>query len=266
MKPDYSETNPALDARVVPLFPFKPHLYIFMRYCLFHPDYAPFVPFGEQFPLAEKIVDDFKDTVLTVGDISRYVIAFVEKRNPSPPGVTQGARLAAAHRARTQNAPKSIPALADLFLEELKVESPEVNADNALTAIRDLVDECAFPKEGEAVTIRELWERSNSGTITAQQYSPQGSGTQDDSNGDNEDMGETRPDGAADFGLEDLFAIEQPKVSGPRRGTLTGLFSRQTIAGDVQSEEIGSDEKAIVLTPRVKTPVSLGGLFNRRKS
>jgi hypothetical protein len=166
MKADYSPLNPALDPQIVPLFPFPPHLWAFMRLVLFHPDYAPHIPREDQIKLAEFILSSFKNHVLTVGDIYYYTALFVEKRNPSPPRIT---------RSQLLQKPKAEPifdlfdnSIATTIAETLKEnEDPEINSQRASTALYDVFEACAPPKQTD--TIQALWERSTSGTIGNQQ-------------------------------------------------------------------------------------------------
>ena len=182
MTADYSALNPNLDKRVIPLFPYDGHLWAYMRCVLFHPDYAPFIPFGEQFPLAEKIVNDYKGYVLTVGDIIYYVACFVEKREPSPPGVTRSTLTHAPRKIAQQSGISDLltaepnTAFARLMDGIKQHGDPDINAQKLTSTLYDLIDECAPPKETAAVkqtarTIQDFWERSESGTIRNEQRS-----------------------------------------------------------------------------------------------
>jgi len=143
MQADYSELNPALDPRIAPLFPFKGHLWAFMRCVLFHPDYSPFIPREEQFGLATRIIEEYKNYVLTVGDIYYYVACFVEKRDPAPPGVTRSTIASPPRRVPLKNSAVANLLEDDDFLSNLSVDKePEVNAQIAVTAICNLADIC----------------------------------------------------------------------------------------------------------------------------
>lgn len=154
MKADYSELNPKLDQRIIPLFPFKPHLWAFMRLTLFHPDYAPFVPFGEQITLAEFILNNYKGNVLTVGDLYYYTALYVEKKNPPPRGVRRSATLSEPKKSSLTSGLDDLfdekPNTTDLILKTIKgPNEPETNTESALSALYDLFEDCAPPKEKE---------------------------------------------------------------------------------------------------------------------
>jgi len=169
MQADYSEINPKLNSAVTALFPYTAHLHAFMRCVLFHPDYSPYISFGEQLTIAQHIVDDYKNHVLTVGAIYYYIACFVEKRNPAPPGITRSTLL---------NKPKKTT-ISDSGFSELFTESPakqpfinddpDITSQNIMSSLYNVVDKAAPPKVTQ--TIQQLYERSTQGTIHASQLS-----------------------------------------------------------------------------------------------
>ena len=169
MQADYSELNPKLNSGVIPLFPYPAHLHAYMRCVLFHPDYSPYISFGEQLSLAQHIVNDYKDYILTVGDIYYYVACFVEKRNPAPPGVTRSTLLNKPHKTKLKDS-----GFSELFTNEITPESlastpQEIISQKIMSNLYDIFDNAAPPKGTK--TIQQLWERSTQGTIHANQIS-----------------------------------------------------------------------------------------------
>jgi len=169
MQAGYSEINPKLNSAVIALFPYTAHLHAFMRCVLFHPDYSPYISFGEQLTIAQHIVDDYKNHVLTVGAIYYYIACFVEKRNPAPPGITRSPLL---------NKPKkttiSDSGFSELFTEDLRSQplvnnDPDITSQNIMSSLYNVFDKAAPPKVTQ--TIQQLYERSTQGTIHASQLS-----------------------------------------------------------------------------------------------
>ena len=284
---DYSTLNPNLDKRVIPLFPYDGHLWAYMRCVLFHPDYAPFIPFGEQFPLAERIVNDHKGYVLTVGDIIYYVACFVEKREPSPPGVT---RSTLTHAPRKIPQQSGINALFDAAFNDdnaahtgfsilttaLKQNAnPEVNTQKLTSTFYDLLDECAPPKETAAVkhaakTIQDLWERSESGTIGNGQINRGASAPAaprtsllPHENQASPAQSTLRNENAL-LELDALFceAPEPTQKPDKKPPSLSGLFSPQ--AARIESDmEASPQETPASLPPEKPLMKQLGGLFKK---
>ena len=268
MTADYSALNPNLDKRVIPLFPYDGHLWAYMRCVLFHPDYAPFIPFGEQFPLAEKIVNDYKGYVLTVGDIIYYVACFVEKREPSPPGVTRSTLTRAPRKIAQQSGISDLltaepnTAFAHLMDGIKQNADPDINAQKLTSTLYDLIDECAPPKETAAVkqtarTIQDFWERSESGTIRNEQRSCI------------QPANRTAPTGpiagakSAPLELDALFCDKTANSEKPivQPKSLTGLFAPKAIR--IESNLEAAAEKAP--SGNSKTLIGkLGGLFSKQ--
>jgi hypothetical protein len=237
------ELNPALDPRVVPLFPHAPHLYAFMRCVVFHPDYSPFIPFGEQLPLARKIVDEHKGYILTVGDIIYYCAGYAEKRNPAPPGVTRAHMI---HPPRKTTAQQTIFAgllddettlaedTSDVFAF-LRDAEPEIATQTVLTGIYNLLaDNPAAPKE-ENANDTERGNRSGDEGNLLGQGNLRAAGHDDD-----------KPPSAPDD-VSQSRAPAQGQVPA-RASKLAGLFSHGKPQGEIQT----------------KKPGLLGGLFTKQ--
>jgi hypothetical protein len=271
MKPDYSEFNPALDSRIPPLFPFKGHLWAFMRCVLFHPDYAPFIPFGEQFTLATKIVNEYKNHILTVGDIYYSVACYVEKKDPTPRGVTRAVLL-----SPTTKIPLSHSAIGGLLNDEDL--QPEITGQK----ITDLFETApASSPKGETNTIQQLWENSESGTI----YGSQFIATHRNNVPSNRESEQATQKFSIDIQMGNLFEDVSEEE--------TAHLSRQNVSSAIQTENIQSgifttgksdstarsdkillgglftpakkEEKSSPTPQAVKSKLSLRGLFNKEK-
>src|SRR5271157_2002846 len=170
MQADYSEINPKLNSAVIALFPYTAHLHAFMRCVLFHPDYSPYISFGEQLTIAQHIVNDYKNHVLTVGAIYYYIACFVEKRNPAPPGITRSTLLSKPKKTTISDS-----GFSELFTESplkqpLINNDPDITSQNIMSSLYNVFDKAAPPKVTQ--TIQQLYERSTQGTIYASQLSP----------------------------------------------------------------------------------------------
>lgn len=283
MKADYTPLNPRLDPRVVPLFPYAAHLHAFMRCVLFHPDYSPFISFEEQFPLATKIVNDHSGFILTVGDVIYYVACFVEKRNPAPPGVRRSSIVHPPRKISIQNtgigglladdtptaSSGTNNALAYLTSSLKSPTNPEIDTQNALTSLYSLIGEdCAPPKETAAVkremqTIQEVWEKSTSGTIRAEQFN-----TSKNPAHISKTLG--RISHGTSFAFKDLCCDAPAQLTKPENiqsetpRNLSSLFAAKT----TQPQNIPaspSEETEIKPVQKETLTLRLGNLFNKEQ-
>jgi hypothetical protein len=259
---DYTELNPALDPRIPQLFPFKGHLWAFMRCVLFHPDYSPFILREEQFTLATRIIEDYKNYVLTVGDIYYYVACFVEKRDPAPPGVTRSAIAAPPRKIPLQNSAIANLLEDDDIISNLSVDKePEVNAQIAVTAICNLADICI----AEAQQTGHI----ENGTLPAIQLGTDNAGLP---RHDKADIWGGRAASISQGAMALLFdnapdttPVSTPKPA-PRAPALSQLFTKQKVkTPDNESVRAHPDDAA--KEGKIQAPVkslNLRGMFSKR--
>ena len=267
MKADYSRLNPALDQRVVELFPFEGHLWAFMRCVLFHPDYAPYITRDEQLPLAEKIVNDHENFILTVGAIYHYVACFVLKQNPGRAGVTPSVMLSAPRKTSIEDS---------VFRDLLAEDAPPHNTFEATSedAFSDLLSDDTYnhaPKgdkspSGKSGTIQQLWEKSESGTISARQL---GGGRKVDPESRHPTKAELPPTDLLGGLFEEL--PEETQAEPIKKTGLTNLFGRNKNNLGIENTQSPCIEKTAVEPPEIpvviadkKPRFSFGGLFRKQ--